>query len=54
MLPVMITALKRSEIEAEIAGAREQGILVITREGIDAAIDNSFWFPTLSVNSVRA
>ncbi len=45
VLPVMITALKRSEIENEITAALEQGIFVITREGIEAALENSFLVP---------
>lgn len=44
-LPVMVTALKRSEVEKEIAIAHEQGVFVITRDEIETALETSFLVP---------
>lgn len=45
VLPVMITSLPRSAVEAELEGAAESGVFVITREGIEEALRTSFLFP---------
>ncbi|MGV1793870.1 hypothetical protein [Rhizobium sp. A37_96] len=45
VLPVMITALTRSEVETEIAGALQQGTFVITREAIEESLETSFLVP---------
>ena len=45
VLPVMITSKSRSEVEAELEGALQLGVFVITREGIEEALRTSYLVP---------
>jgi hypothetical protein len=39
VLPVIVTRLRRAEVEAELDAATEAGVLVLTRENLEAAMD---------------
>jgi hypothetical protein len=45
VLPIMITSKTRAEVEAEIDGAIQLGVFVITREGIEEALASTFLVP---------
>lgn len=45
VLPVLVTRLRRAEVEAELDAATEAGILVLTRENLEAAL-NEMLLPT--------
>ena len=41
VLPVIVTRLRRAEVEAELDAATEAGVLVLTRENLEAAMDQA-------------
>ncbi len=41
VLPVIVTRLRRAEIEAELDAATEAGILVLARETLEAAMNEA-------------
>ena len=41
VLPVIVTRLRRAEIEAELDAATEAGVLVLTRENLEAAMNEA-------------
>ncbi len=41
VLPVIVTRLRRSEVEAELDAATDAGILVLTRENLEAAMNET-------------
>ncbi|MBB2831326.1 UNVERIFIED_ORG: hypothetical protein GGD51_001442 [Rhizobium esperanzae] len=45
VLPVMVTSLPKSDIEAELPQAAAHGVYVVTREGIEAALASSWVLP---------
>lgn len=45
VLPVMVTSLAKSDIEAELPQAAAHGVHVLTREDIERALGSSFVLP---------
>jgi len=45
VLPVMVTSLSRSDVEAELPQAAAHGVYVVTREEIEGALTSSFLLP---------
>jgi hypothetical protein len=45
VLPIIVTALRRQEVESEIESATEAGVLVLSREDIDTALNEIRQFP---------
>ena len=45
VLPVMVTSLSKSDIEAELPQAAAHGVYVVTREEIEGALTSSFLLP---------
>ncbi len=45
VLPVIVTRLRRPEVEAELDAATEAGILVLTRENLEAAMNETLLLP---------
>lgn len=45
VLPVIVTRLRRSEVEAELDAATDAGILVLTREDLEAAMNETLLLP---------
>ena len=41
VLPVIVTRLRRAEVEAELDAATEAGVLVLTRENLEAAVEQA-------------
>jgi hypothetical protein len=41
VLPVIVTRLRRAEVEAELDAATEAGVLVLTRENLEAAMNEA-------------
>ena len=45
ILPVIVTRLRRAEVEAELEAATDAGILVLTREDLEAAMNETLLLP---------